>query len=150
MRRIFVMRQGRKPQPCWRKARISNAVSWQKDKQISSRDSWDINIIRTGHPSAKGWGAFACKLIAKHARAFMINPPESNISVISCIFICSHYTIQLLPRSIAFLRNRLSDYPINSKAHRLRCKNIQKSNAQTVTMHKTPKSVPYHKIFTLA
>ena len=44
MRRIFVVRQGRKPQPCWRKARISNAVSRQKDKQISSRDSWDINI----------------------------------------------------------------------------------------------------------
>ena len=60
MRRIFVVRQGRKPQPCWRmfasklrsfalrnmcKARISNAVSRQKDKQISSRDSWDINIM---------------------------------------------------------------------------------------------------------
>ena len=39
------MRQGRKPPPCCRKARISNAVSRQKGKQISSRDSWDINII---------------------------------------------------------------------------------------------------------
>ena len=49
MRRIFVVRQGRKPPPYWRKARISNAVSRQKDKQISSRDSWDINNHAESH-----------------------------------------------------------------------------------------------------